>query len=179
MAALKTHETANLRTELSMYWRLTRQMAWTLRLELKTRPRSPWHVGPLKVGLLAVNTPQNPPEPQAHQTRGPTTRPTAHQIHWTTRPTSPPDNGPIRPTGPTTHRPMMKNSEKLWERVLNFGKQWETIRTDVKLWKNVRNAEIRWETMKNNEKQWETVRNGEKRWEMMRNDKKQISSSSA
>ena len=79
----------------------------------KTRPRSPWHVGPLKVGLLAVNTPQNPPEPQAHQTRGPTTRPTAHQIHWTTRPTSPPDNGPIRPTGPTTHRPMVKNSEKL------------------------------------------------------------------
>ena len=139
---------------------------------LETRPRTPWHVGPLKVGLLAVNTPQNPPEPQAHQTRGPTTRPTAHQIHWTTRPTSPPDNGPIRPTGPTTHRPMVKNSEKLWERVLNFGKQWETVRTDVKLWKNVRNAEIRWETMKNNEKQWETVRNGEKRWEMMRNDKK-------
>ena len=107
----------------------------------KTRPRTPWHVGPLKVGLLSVNTPQNPPDPQAYQTHrpttrprahqfhgptrptgpphkrahppGPTTRPTAPQIHGSTRPTGPPDNGPIRPTGPTTHRPMVKNSEKL------------------------------------------------------------------
>jgi len=60
---------------------------------VKTRPRTPWHVGPLKVGLLAINNQQNPPDPWAHQTHGPT------------RPTGPPDQ-----QGPQN---IMLNYEKL------------------------------------------------------------------
>ena len=71
-----------------------------LPLFIKTRPRTPWHVGPLKVGLLAINKQPNPPDPWAHQTHGPTNRPTgppdprAHQTHRPTRPTGPPDQAP-------------------------------------------------------------------------------------
>ena len=78
----------------------------------QTRPRTPWHVGPLKVGLLSVNTPQNPPDPQAYQTHRPTTRPRAHQFHGPTRPTGPPHKR-AHPPGPTTPRPVVRNSEKM------------------------------------------------------------------
>ena len=61
------------------------------KLSLATRPRTPWHVGPLKVGLLAINNHQNPPDQWAHQTNGPT------------RPTGQLDPQPTRSTGPTKH----------------------------------------------------------------------------
>ena len=105
----------------------------------KTRPRTPWHVGPLKVGLLSVNSPQNPPDQQAHQTQRST-----------------------RPTGPTTHRPMVSNCEKLWITVRNGEKQQETVRNSKKRWKTVRNSKKLWEIVRNGEKQWKTVINGEK-----------------
>ena len=80
--------------------------------QFQSRPRAPWHVGPLKVGLLSVNTPQNPPDPQAYQTHRPTTRPRAHQFHGPTRPTGPPHKR-AHPPGPTTPRPVVRNSEKM------------------------------------------------------------------
>ena len=90
----------------------------------KTRPKTPRHVGALKVGLLSVNSPQNPLDQRAHQTHGPTTRPRG-----------PPDQQGqqhIEPWGET-----VRNSEKLWETVRNCEKEWKT---NEKWWETVGNS---------------------------------------
>ena len=56
-------------TTLSLYPNIISEEDWTIPrwkdqfiLQVKTRPRNPWHVRPLKVGLLSVNKQQNPPD---------------------------------------------------------------------------------------------------------------------
>ena len=83
----------------------------------ETRPRTPWHVGPINVGLLAINKQPNPPDPWGHQTHGPTNR-----LAGPPDPQANPTHGTTRPTGPTKHRPMktMKNLRKPWEILKNM-----------------------------------------------------------
>ena len=141
---------------------------------IKTRPRNPKHVGPLKVTLFKGKEyypiPMDPWRGMAgsgdNDRRWETMR--KYAKGWET----------------------MNNYEKLWETMRNFEKRSEMLRNhektweiDEKHWKTMRNGEKwskRWETMRsdekqretmgNNETQWETMRHNAKRWETIRNN---------
>ena len=146
----------------------------TIEANMKTRPRNPWHVGPLKVTLFKGKEyypiPMDPWRGMAgsgdNDRRWETMR--KYAKGWET----------------------MNNYEKLWETMRNFEKRSEMLRNhektweiDEKHWKTMRNGEKwskRWETMRsdekqretmgNNETQWETMRHNAKRWETIRNN---------
>ena len=128
----------------------TTERVWSiLPLEEKTRPRNPWHVGPLKVTLFKGKEyypiPMDPWRGMAEAVTM-----IDDEKQWENR----------------------RKDEKLWITLRNYEKLWETIRNVEKPWENMRS---RWESMRNGEKwskRWETMKSDEKQWDTMLKDEK-------